>query len=42
VKSFRQAESKTPDPVQALQQRVVALEAENADLRRQLAELQAA
>lgn len=37
-----EAESKTADPVLALQQRVAVLEAENADLRRQLAELQAA
>lgn len=35
-------EAETTDPIQALQQRVATLEAENADLRRQLAELQAA
>jgi uncharacterized protein YceH (UPF0502 family) len=37
-----EAEGKTANPLLALQQRVAELEAENADLRRQLAELQAA
>ena len=37
-----EVDAQSADPVQVLQQRVVALEAENADLRRQLAELQTA